>query len=380
MAFTYLACHPLGRQLLAPALRLINPEWTEVANGVGSFTATIALTEMQASRDQLRSALEPDESAIYVQSSDFTIPFGGVIVEQKWDPAAGTVAITAVDWKSWLYNIFLGPKLDLTGDNIYAWTNQDQLLIAREIVGYAIASGIADGRPLITIGSEVSGKLRDLSAKGLDFKTAGELLDTMSQRSGGFEWDLRPYVDGADGLPRLRLVFGYPELGSFLTGVLFKSTPDHANMTIDGTVDRSSAARRTRVWTSGSAETLPFAVDSDPGISTGTTLLRETVTSYNSVTERTTLAEHALAERQFLNPKLNNLSVLVSDTLIPASSFFVGDRARLILRDDWYDMDLPATRIVSRTLTPESGAGQIKISFDLTDFEMPDVDEGVTVA
>lgn len=381
MGYTYHAYHPIGRQLLASSLRFIDPQWIERPNGIGEFSGTMVIPSMAARREQLFAATAPDESAIYVMGDNGTIPFGGVVVGRKIDEHTQQVSITAVSWRYWLYTIFLGPKLDLTGDNLYGWTNQDQLLIARQIVGYAIAAGVADGRPLITIGSEVSGKLRDLNVKGLDFKYAGELLDTMSQRSGGFEWDLVPYID-TDGLPRLRFMIGYPEIGSFQTGFVLKRTRGGANFTVNGQIQESSTSRRTRVWTTGAStpDTLPFAVDSDPTIGVNATLLSERVTSYSSVLDRATLSSHARAERRFLNERLSFLDVTVQQTVVDPDTYAAGDRVRLIYRTNWYDLDLPAVRIVERTVTPTSDAGVAKLKLDLSDAMMPDVDSGVTTA
>jgi hypothetical protein len=378
VGYKYLACHPIGRQLLAPALRLEDPSWTEVANGNGTFTAQLAIPRNPLAREQIRAAVTPGSSAIYVQSDNDNFPFAGPITQV--DRAGSLLKITAVCWRSWLYGVFLGPKTDLTADNLYGWTNQDQLLIARQIVGYAIAAGATDGRPPITIGTEVSGKLRDLNVKGLEFKFAGELLDTLSRRSGGFEWDLRAFTDGADGLPRVRLVLASPEISVYQTGLLLRRTSNQGNIRIDGDISRSVTERRTRVWTTGASETLPFAQDSDAALATGGLLLSEKVTSYSTVTDRTTLSSHARAERQFLSPDLNILPVEIPDGAIDPDDYLVGDRIRLVYQDDWETLDLDAVRIIERTVSPGAGAGSVKAKLDLTDYTLPEVDSGVTTA
>jgi hypothetical protein len=379
MAFQYVSCHTLTRAQLAPPLQLVDVEWFDAVNDNTTFSATVTVPDNEDVKTALSLAVEPDQAAIYVKStSQNSWLWGGPIIDQEWDPATRTIKFTAQDWRSWLFNVFLGPKLNLSGDNTYTWTQVDQLQIAREIVGFALAGGATDGRPAILIGSETSGKLRDLGVKGLDFKYAGELLNTISSRAGGFEWYVEVTADAA-GLPQPKLVLYYPQRGGLLPGLLLKSTPSGGNMRVNESVKRVTTDRRTRIWTTGSTETAQFAVDSDPSFATGFTLLREKQTSYSSVKDRTTLASHARAEREFLNPELNLLSVTVLEGAVPFDSYRAGDRARLIYQDDWYDIDLPAVRIVQRKLKPLSGAGEAELLLDLTDLELPEVDAGGAV-
>lgn len=373
--YQYIACHSLTRQQLAPPLRFNEPSWTELVNGNGQFSGTVALPTSPTSRALLKQALEPDISAIYIKAPDGSWPFGGPIIDQDWDSRQNSVTVTAVDWRSWLYAAFLGPKLDLTADNLYGWTAIDQLQIARDIVTYATAGGVTDGRPTIALASTVSGKLRDLNIKGLDFKYAGELLDTISRRSGGFEWDIEVYANASDGLPSLRLNLGFPELGATPSGLLLRATPTGGNMSINGTIKRSSSGRRTRVWTTGNTESMPFAVDSDPNLATSGVLLREKVSAHSTVIDRTTLASHARSERQFLTPMTNFLSVTVREDAYDVWGYRAGDRARIVYSDAWEDRDLAAARILERKVSPAQGAGTVEMVIDLEDIEEPQVDE-----
>lgn len=374
----YIACHPLYRTQLAPALRLIDVNWTEVVNGNGTFKAKCPMPTSLTSRELIRQALEPDSAAIYVRAPNGSYPWGGLVVEQEWKKKEGFIEFTAVEWRSWPYYGFLGPKIDLTADLLYSWTNTDQLSIARDIITFVTASGTADGRPTIALGSEVSGKNRDLTVRGLDFKYAGELLETLSQRAGGFEWTIGIYPDNTDGLPRLKLELGFPERGATLTGMLLRQDETGGNMALRNAIKRSSVDRRTRVWTTGNTETLPFAQDSDVGLASGV-LLREKVTSHSTVLERTTLAAHARAERAFLSPAVNFLEVTVEEGAFPIWDYKAGDRARTILKDGYYDLDLPSPRILSRSVNPRSGAGTVDLTIDLVDIVPPEVDTGGSV-
>jgi len=371
--------HPLTRQQLAPPVVIDELSWTEVVAGNGVLTGKIALPRSLVKRDQLRYALEPDSSAIYVKSSEGAYVFGGVVVGQEWDPENGTIAITAVEWRGWLYSVFLGPKLDLTADLLYGWTQKDQLQIAREIVAFATAGGTVDGRPQITLGAELSGKLRDLNIRGLDFKYAGELIDTIAKRSGGFEWTIKAYDDSTDFLPRLQFVTGFPELGGLVGGMLLRRTPNGGNFTLTSPISRSTTAMRTRVWTTGSTETLPFAVDSDPALPGANVMLREKMTAHSTVTERTTLASHARAERLFWGVKTNILSIAVLESTFGITTYPAGSRCRLAYQDQFQNIDLAAVRIIERKVTPRSGAGLVEMQLDMSDFVLPEVDTGGVV-
>jgi hypothetical protein len=374
VSFQYIPCHPVTRVQLAPALNFSAVSWTDTRNANGALTATITLPEAEYARAQLRPALEPDESAIYVKASNGTYPFGGVIVDQELDWAKGTGSIVVQEWRAWFYSVFLGPKVDLSDDVIYSWTAKDQLQIAREVIQYAVAGGSADGRPSIAYGTLTSGKLRDLNVKGTEFKYAGELMDSLAQRDGGFEWGI-DIVDGPDRLPQLRLALDYPERGGAIDGLVFMQTQKTANIRPVGQIKRSSSERATRQWITGAAENnaSAFAVDSDPSLPDGYTLLRERVTSYSSVTDRSTLASYARSERAFRTPKINTLDVEVSLSS-PADilSYRSGDRGRLILRNGWYDIDLSNVRILSREINPLED--RAVLSLDLEDYELPDVD------
>lgn len=380
MTFQFLAYHPLTGTQLAPPLRFQRGHsWTEVVNGNGVFRGSLSLPKNAAKRAEVVLATEPDEAALYVRDSDSnTFVWGGPIVGQEWNPATRTFDVTAVEWRSWLFTAFLAPLTNLTADVLYSWTAVEQIQIARDIVNFATAAGTVDGRPTIAIGSEpYTGKTRDLNVKGTEFKYAGELLDTISQRSGGFEWTI--LIDATvAGAPSLRFATYFPERGGIITDRLLKRTMQGGNFSIDGSVTKSASERRTRVWAVGSGDSVPFAQDSDPELGTGA-LLRERLDSFSTVVNRTTLAQHARANRQFYGVKTNILKVNVRETDPPLSSYEVGSRFRLMYMDEVYNLDLPAVRVLEREVKPSGGAGTVSLTLDLDDSEPAEVDEGGAV-
>lgn len=373
VTFQYMVYHPLTRQQLAPPLQLVGPQWSEIVNGIGEFSAVVPLPPTASARDNLKTALEPDQAAIYVRSSTGQYLFGGPLVEQSWASEDGSIAIKAVEWRSWLYDTFVGPKTDLSGNNLYSWAGKDQLLIAREIVQNVIDAGIVDGRIAIETPAATSGKNRDLNISGLDFKYAGEWIDSMAKRAGGFEWRIDSVPD-TDGRPKLRLMLGYPELGSQASGLALFRTPEGGNISVSGSIIRSSVGRKSRIWATGNTETQQYAVDSDPGLKLSSSLLREKVTNYSTVVERTTLASNARAERNYLTPKLNTVNVLAQEKTLDVTAYHAGDRCRLRYSDELYDIDLASARIIERRVAPNDGAGKVDMVIDLEDFQLPESD------
>lgn len=380
ISYKYIPCHPLTRQQLAPALNVSSVRWTEVRNANAALEATVTLPEAYLARSQLRAALEPEQSALYVKASDGTYPFGGVVIDQDLDWNAGQVKVLVQDWRSWLYSVFLGPEVDLSDDNIYTWTQVDQLVIARAIVAAATAGGTADGRPVIGYGSNVSGRLRNLNVKGTDFKYAGELLDSIAQRDDGFEWGI-DIMDGDDHLPELVLALDYPERGGTVSGLILMQTEKSANVRPVGSIRRTSTETTSRQWATGAAENNAsgFSVDSDPALPDSQVLLRERVTSYSTVTSRDTLASHARSERAYRSAMINQLDIEVTlDSPLGVHEYRAGDRCRLVLKNGWYDIDLDAVKIIAREINPPEN--KVVLSLDLEDYTLPEADAEGSIA
>lgn len=381
MPFRFISCHPIQRNFL-DRLPFNAVRWGESVNASSALVGTIPLPASTQKIDSLLLATEPDEAAVYVQNGLSEFVWGGVVVEQNWDQKKRIIEIAVADWRSYLYSVFLSPKLDLTADNVYTWVAKDQLQIAREIVGNVTLAngGQLDGRPAIQIGGETSGVLRDLTFVGLDFKDAGGLLDSLSRRADGFEWDMYFGAD-TNGLPVLKLGLYYPERGALISDFMLRSTDQSNNFELTAPITKSSSDRRPRIWATGatSGARQEFAQDSDPAMADGFTLLREKSTAHSTVTDRTSLSEHAVAERRFLGVKTNYLSVRLrmKDTVdgpgIDPDSFRAGDRVRVVLKDEVYDIDLPAARFVQRDMRPYEAGGVMDCVLDLSDLEPPDV-------
>lgn len=371
----------LGTQLHS-ALPFRDAQWTEIVKGNGSFTGKISVPRDSQALASIKAATEKKITWIAIRDSDTSSwPWGGPVIEREWDPENGEITVTAIEWRAWMFWVFLGPKQDMSGDWLYSWNQIDQLQIAHDIAYYAAYGNPPDsaaGKPPITFSSVgSSGILRDLNITGLQFKRAGDLLNTMSNRDRGFEWDFQMLPSDTSNTPKPQFTTYYPEKGGLVNNLLFKATPDGGNLLKYGPVKESGAEQRERQWATGAGQPpdMPFAQDTDPDIAN--VLMREDVTNYSTVTERTTLSSHARRERRFYEPGTQTLQVEVALTNPDASTYSAGDRGRLLIQDDWLDIDLAAVRILERKIIPDDL--KVQLTLDLADYALPEVDAGGTV-
>lgn len=357
----------------------------------GQCTGVIPISPRQPV-ELVKPATEMDRVAAYVIYHDpdtgvETYLWGGPIIARTWQPKTRSVLFTAVEWKSWFYTRMYSPSTTPPYDNRkFTRTGVDQLTIARDLLLEAVNDY---GTPGLTVPIVSSTRTRDLTVFGSDYKFIGDLIDSMADRTDGFDWDIT-VRKATDKLPELVGNLYYPEKSGGVSVIL-----SHVNNIFDRTADgrgtiqkigdwnESAAALRTRVWTTGAGTPpdQPVAMDEDPEMDQDLVLLRETQVSYNSVTKPSTLSEHAQAERAVTGVKIESIDVALKPQSIKPTDFQVGDRAQLRVRDEWLDVDEPYTRIVDRTIVPfsQSDGEQVIVTIDLSDITAPDPDEGDTV-
>lgn len=372
VSYRYTSYSIMSERQLASSLVMNQESWTEAVNGNAGFTGVVTVPDRsEAARiAALRAALAPFEAALYVQDHLGNYVFGGPIIKSSWDSKTRTVTVQAVHWRAWLYGVMLTPAQDGSGDVLYSWTDVDQTAIAEDLFGLALDSGATDGRPPWA-GPQCppTGKARSLNVKGLDFKYVGDLLDTVSSRDGGFEWAVA--IDrGEGGAPVMRPYTAYPQIGGPVSGLLWSTG---GNILEYPPIEYDASAKRTRVWSHGDGEPVPYAYDEDLSINSGDALLWERSDHYSRVVQVDTLASHSRAMREFLASPLNLYSFVTHINAPAANTYQAGDRGRLILKDDWYDLDLPAVRVLQKTVRP--GEQKVEITVDLNDAEAPEVDE-----
>lgn len=375
--FTYDAHHPLQRNKLA-SLDISEASWSEAVNAGSTFTGKVTLPADPFQAARVIAGTQPDGAALYVSSQAGSYCWGGVIKSRTWNADTNTLTIAAQEWRSWIYSLIYGADPTLGASSVKSWTATDQVLIARNILNYSLAGGVAAGVPVINLGAIIStGVLRNYTIQGSQFKSAGAYIDELAGFDNGFEWDIEIEV-GSDGLPAPKLATYFPQRGGVVAGLLFKLG---STMTSYDDVVESTETTFTRIWAVGdgpNAESTPFAMDQDPAISAGTgqILRNDKVSNYTNAT-RTQLASYARAERQYSGISVTALSFNTRLDNPDINSYQVGDRCRVVLKDRFLNLDVSNVRIIQRDIDPDKNSA--KITVNLSDLIIPEADPGGAV-
>jgi hypothetical protein len=386
MSFRFIICPVLSSVPLGE-IDVTGVTFTQSVDGTGTtFTGMAVISETQTA-DKLKSYLnypnDPEALALYVKDEDGYL-WGGPLIQRPWDPDNHAFQITAVSWKSWLYQRFLTPDVTVNPvvDIKYAWTSTEQFDIARAIVTYATGGA---GTPTINLGTETSGIQRDLTIFGSEFVYAGEAIDRMASRSKGFEWDIEVREDNA-GNPALWLVLYYPKKSALNSSVLFKSTPAGGNIIKFTNPDDTAETVIPRVWGTGSGTAgtdLLMAYDQDTNLASDTILLRESKEYTNATTtDINTIASHVQGIRAYHASGLQQMQVTVPLDTPAYTDYATGNKVRLIVQDEVFDLDLSSVRIVRRTFRVNAGGDQpatdqLDLLIDLNDIELPENEEAI---
>lgn len=369
--FQYKVWTNLGSQFLG-TLELHNVSFNDPVTGNGSFGAAAYITPIQ-SADTLKGLIAPTN--FLTVHYDNAILFGGPFKTRSWSSSNKELTFSCVSWRAWLYNIML--RLDTTtlAEVLYTYTDVDQNEIMRRLVK---ASVLGEATPLMTYEADLSGVTRVLNTAGSEFKYVGELIDSMSQREAGFDWTVDVVLNPVTGKLNLRPTPYFPQRGSTQPYVLLKSTANGGNILNNPDYDESFVDYRSRVWATGDGQP-PDQVqtyDEDPDLDAGGVILSETVSNWSGVTNRTTLTGHARQERLYRAVPVNEIKFDLSLTDPDFTSYGTGDRVRVILQDEWLDVDYPTVRIIEREfkLNQQSEADTVTVTVDLNDQTAPDPD------
>lgn len=371
--YRFSSYHPVLRHQLHANVPMV-AKWNLVVGGNGTLEGAIVLPDDPDQVEAIRQATEELSSAIYVRSNVSNVfQWGGPVVERRVQ--GNILKVACVEWRSWPFQLVVPPAAN--ADIYYSFDNIDQMSISRTVLQAGVGAGTTEGAHPLTYTSQSSGKLRDLHFYGSEMKRAGDLIDSMANRDGGFEWTLQPLVS-TDGLPRMNFHCFYPQQGNVLDSLVFKATKKGGNC-VPGEILESGTTRYSRYWATGTGQAPDqlFAYDQDPNLSGGSVLRFDGSTSYSTVNVRSTLASNARRARKFYAPGTNLVTVTHNMEQIDPDLYTIGDRGRLIVQDRWNMIDQNA-RIISKEVDI-SGAGTVTTVLDLTDETLPEVDEGGVV-
>lgn len=382
--FRFILCPVLSTVPFAE-IDLADVQFTQSVDGKGTTLTGSAYLGGPQTAEQLKSILnypgDPKAIAIYVKYEDSYL-WGGVIQTRPWDKAKKAFNITATSWKAWLYQRFLPPDTSTNPvtDVLYSYTNQDQFAIAKNLISNATSG---TGKPNIFTGKETSGINRDLSFWGSEFVYAGEAIDRMADREKGFEWDIDIRPSGTKGDPSLWFAPFHPKRQLTNGTILLKSTEFGGNILEYDSPDDSSETVITRVWGTGAGTAgtdLIVAYDEDPDVSNDTVLLVETKEYANgSTTNISTVASHVQGIRQFHASGLQQITLKASLTNPDFRDYAVGNKVRVLVRDEVLDIDFSSVRIVRRTFNVNAAGSTredyLDLLIDLNDTSLPEDEE-----
>lgn len=354
------------------SLELRDVGFNDPVTGNGSFGATALMTDTQ-DVVKLKALINPD-NFITVEYGN-SILFGGPITARKWSTSKKELAFQAVSWRAWMYQIMLRINTTTYADVQYTYSAVDQNEIMRQIVR---ASVLNQSTPLMTYEASLSGVTRSLNVAGSEFKYVGDLIDSMAQRAGGFDWTVDVVMNSVTNKVNLRPTPYFPQRGSVRPSVVIKSTSNGGNVLNDPDYDESFVNYRSRVWATGDGQPPDQvqAYDEDPDLTAGGRMLSETVSNWSGVTNRTTLTGHARQERNYRAVPMQPIEFDLSLEAPLFTNYSTGDRVRVILEDQWLNVDFTSVRITNRefTLNRADNVDTVTVTVDLNDLEMPDVD------
>lgn len=300
--------------------------------------------------------------------------WGGPIVKRPSSDAT-TITVPLVDWRSWFYSCPLRPLADGSrGD--YAATDRDQALIADDWFRRALTDDTPDTPlvppPIIIDAPDLTGVLRDRTGKRQLDTSVGSLLDTLVDADPGIEW--WTYVTAAaDGDPtrlEIHVTTGWPERSTSTTPTAVDWVEGEGGSTPE-IAWPPAAQSYSRVWGVGDGEPPDqvYAWDEDPA---ATVLWESVVGPLDGVRDSETAYEHAFAERARSQGRESHAEVTLLASRVGLGEIGPGDRVRLRYDDGWESVDVPAARIVSRTLLGGAGkADRQQLTLDLADVEYP---------
>ena len=379
--YTYRFYNALSKEYIGE-LEMHNVTFNRPVRGTGSLSGSVVVDPMNV--DLVRSCLDFRLSMLVVYKDD--VPYwAGFITKRNWKSKDSTLDVEVAKARSILNTAFLRPQFGYNElfqltllDTPYSWTQIEQQRIVREIVTFA--QNNEPGMPKILLNNNDTSPIpRDYHTTGMAFKYAGEVMDSISSRSEGFDWDVEVREATVGEGVELYLATWYPERSTGVNNLYLEFDPDGDGSILDfGDVEESAEQYAPRVYATGEGTppSQPTAVDTDPEALLGYRILRERMTNYSSVVEIATLASHARAERAALGVPVDILNLRIKPELLQ-TSFDSGDRARLKIRDLWLDMDLPRVRIVDTSIAPfDRGQGEaVGVAVDLSDLTLPEEEE-----
>jgi hypothetical protein len=356
--YRYLFCDLLSNEILAE-LPITGVTFTQQLNSAGTLSGSLLLSGLSSAANATNATI-PARCGLYVDR-DGELIWGGIIWSREYNSADQHINIQAREFESY----FERRRITTT----QGFTNQDQLLVAQQLVNTAQAE--PNGNLGIQVGTETSGILIDRVFYSYELKTLYSALLDLSRAQDGFDFHVDVAYDGS-GTPTKTLQLDYP-----LSGTRYSSSnPDApffefpAGNVVEYSYpeDGSTAANVMYVAGAGSNEGKEILTASDVSkLSDGWPLLEDSA-NYSDITDLTLLGELASGQVAAVSYPPTTLKIVAPPYVDPVlGSYVIGDDARVRIIDDRFPNGLDAIyRIVALSVTVgEDGPEQVTLTLTL---------------
>ena len=329
--YRYLFADLLTNSILAE-LPLTSVTFSQQLNSVGTFSATLQLSGINAAALNVANATIPARTAIYVDR-DGTLIWGGVLWSREYSSTSQTITLNAREFESYF------ERRRITTDTAFFGT--DQLTAAQTII--TNAQSAINGNIGVAVGSETSGVTIVRTFYGYEYKTVLSAIQELSKSSTGFDFNIYVYYD-SNGNPAKLLRLGYPRYGRKYSATS-QSVPVFelpGNM-VEYTWPEDGSIATNYLYGIGAGanpgKLLTTAYDGSK-IASGWPLLEDQA-NYSDVSDPTLLANLTAGQVAITSYPPTTIKITVPASLDPVlGSYEVGDDARIRILDDRFTTQL----------------------------------------
>lgn len=338
--YEYVVANPITGQVV-DEVPFSGVTWGKALNAPGGFSGRVDAKHPKATKENLY----PGKRILYVIREGLLV-WSGII----WGARLNGPDIEIAGRGLWSY--FRQRRIFTTK----AYTAQDQLYIARDLVNYA--QGVPGGDIGLVVGSETCGVTRDRTYPSYEAKPIGEAVEQLAAVRDGFDFEIVPSVSGNKFTNTL--VLHYPRQGRRTSLVWDVGT--HCDVS-EWQVDADRLANFMRALGSGDGDAMLTSDSSNPNLLREYPRYDDTV-SYRDVTDATTLASYAELWRTRRQLPL----IMPSITLRPSDdtgvgSFVVGDEVYVSGTDGWAELDGYYTIVAYEVSVTDEGDEATAITF-----------------
>jgi hypothetical protein len=359
--YRYLFADLLTNEIIGE-LPITGVSFTQQLNQAGTLQAHLLLTGINTYEFNVEACTEPGRNAIYVDR-DGILVWGGIIWNRTYNSSAQTITINAREFESY----FERRRVTTTT----AFTNADQLLIARTLINNAQA--VASGDIGVIVGTETSGVLVDRVYYDYELKSVYGAIQDLSRQDDGFDFNIKVEYDMMTGLPKKTLILGYPRTGtvysSSSTTVPVFIFPAGNMVEYEYPEDGFIAANKLYVLGAGSNEGKLKATATDASKLAAGWALLEDAANYSDITDQTVLNELATGQVLARSTPPPIIKIVVPASVDPVfGTYDIGDDCRLIITDPRFPTGLDAVyRIVALNVQPgENGPERVTLTLTIT--------------